>query len=242
MPPAAGHQLQALGAHLRCHPGSPAGLSGGLQRRPAAAAPQPSGTTAPGTPTCEITEVAVPMADGVSLAADLYMPRREQQQGQQQGSSSASDTSSEPLPVLLEYIPYRKTESRGSRFDLYSYFVERGFVVARVDIRGTGNSEGRVIPHEYSDIELDDGVVLIAWLAAQDWSNGNVGMFGISWGGFNSIQLVCCLPRLAMRSLIHPCAAAAANATAAAGAADADTAAAAAAAAAADANFVWLPA
>ena len=176
----------------------------------------------------------------MSLAADLYMPRREQQQqGQQQGSSrlSASDTS-EPLPVLLEYIPYRKTESRGSRFDLYSYFVERGFVVARVDIRGTGNSEGRVIPHEYSDIELDDGVVLIAWLAAQDWSNGNVGMFGISWGGFNSIQLVCCLPRLAMRSLIHPCAAAAANATAAAGAADADTA----AAAAADANFVWLPA
>ena len=98
--------------------------------------------------------------------------------------------------MLLEYIPYRKTEARGERYSLYAYFVERGFIVARVDIRGTGNSEGRVIPHEYSDIELDDGVELISWLAAQPWSNGNIGMFGISWGGFNSIQLVrsCCWP------------------------------------------------
>ncbi len=120
------------------------------------------------------------MADGVKLAADLYMP----------GPGGCSNTDRERLPVLLEYIPYRKTEARSERYGLYTYFVERGFIVARVDIRGTGNSEGRVVPHEYSDVELDDGVVLIAWLAAQEWSNGNVGMFGISWGGFNSIQLV----------------------------------------------------
>jgi putative CocE/NonD family hydrolase len=72
---------------------------------------------------------------------------------------------------------------------MYSYFVQRGYVLARVDIRGTGNSQGRVIPYEYSDIELDDGEVVIDWLSRQDWSTGQVGMFGISWGGFNSIQL-----------------------------------------------------
>ena len=56
-------------------------------------------------------------------------------------------------------------------------------------MRGTGNSEGKVIPYEYSDIELDDGEVIIDWLATQFWSTGNIGMFGISWGGFNSIQM-----------------------------------------------------
>jgi hypothetical protein len=62
-------------------------------------------------------------------------------------------------------------------------------VVAAVDIRGTGNSEGRLIPHEYSEIEQEDGEFVIDWLAKQSWSNGKVGMFGISWGGFNSIQM-----------------------------------------------------
>jgi phosphopentomutase len=61
--------------------------------------------------------------------------------------------------------------------------------VARVDIRGTGGSDGRLIPYEYSDQAHDDGEAVIAWLSEQDWSNGNVGMFGISWGGFNSIQM-----------------------------------------------------
>jgi len=115
------------------------------------------------------------MPDGVRLAADLYMP-----------DGAMAD---ERFPVLLEYLPYRKTEARSRNHALYSYFVERGYVVARVDIRGTGNSEGRLIPYEYSDIEQDDGEVVIDWLSKQGWSNGNVGMFGISWGGFNSIQM-----------------------------------------------------
>lgn len=115
------------------------------------------------------------MPDGVRLAADLYMP---------QGSVER-----EKFPVLLEYLPYRKTEARGRNYPLYSYFVERGYVIARVDIRGTGNSQGRLISYEYSDQEQLDGDIVIDWLSRQDWSNGNVGMFGISWGGFNAIQM-----------------------------------------------------
>ena len=117
----------------------------------------------------------IEMPDGVRLAADLYKP----------GDLEPDDK----LPVLLEYTAYRKTDSRSRNFALYSYFMERDYIVVRVDIRGTGNSEGRLIPYEYSDIELDDGEVIIDWLSRQSLSNGNVGVFGISWGGFNAIQL-----------------------------------------------------
>lgn len=122
-----------------------------------------------------IEEDWISMPDGVRLSADLYKP-----------------TDLEPgeeLPVLLEYLPYRNMESRSRNYSLYSYFIKRGYVVASVEIRGTGNSEGRLIPHEYSEIELGDGEVVIDWLSKQPFSNGNVGMFGISWGGFNAIQL-----------------------------------------------------
>jgi predicted acyl esterase len=123
----------------------------------------------------ELEEVWIPMPDGVRLAADLYIPR-----GGMPG---------EKYPVILEYDPYRKDESRGDRFPIYAYFAERGYIVARVDIRGTGSSEGRLVPHEYSDRELDDGEKVIEWVAAHPLANGKVGMFGISWSGFNAIQL-----------------------------------------------------
>lgn len=115
------------------------------------------------------------MPDGVRLSADLYRP--------------TGGKAGERFPVLLEYLPYRKHEYRSRNWPLYSYFVQRGYVVAAVDIRGTGNSEGRTVPYEYSDIEHADGDVVIDWLSKRPWSSGNVGMFGISWGGFNAIQM-----------------------------------------------------
>jgi putative CocE/NonD family hydrolase len=123
----------------------------------------------------EIQATWISMPDGVRLSADLYQPT-----GGQAG---------ERFPVLLEYLPYRKHEGRSRNWPLYSYFVQRGYVIAAVDIRGTGNSEGRLVPYEYSDIEHADGEIVIDWLSKQPWSNGSVGMFGISWGGFNSIQM-----------------------------------------------------
>lgn len=134
-----------------------------------------------GEPTSEpaygitLQESVIPMPDGINLAVDLYLP--------------SGGATSERFPVLLEYLPYRKTESRSRNYSMYSYFVTRGYVVASVDIRGTGNSEGRLIPYEYSEQEHDDGEVVIDWLAKQGFSTGKVGMFGISWGGFNAIQM-----------------------------------------------------
>jgi predicted acyl esterase len=143
----------------------------------ASAPARPAARQQPSPPVYETSreEAWIPMPDGVRLAADLHLPK-----GRRGG---------ERFPVLLEYLPYRRTEARASSHALYSYFVRRGYVVARVDIRGTGNSEGRLIEHEYSEREQADGETVIGWLAKQPFSSGKVGMFGISWGGFNSIHM-----------------------------------------------------
>jgi len=84
----------------------------------------------------EVREIWIPMPDGVRLAASLFMP--------------ADREANAKFPVLLEYLPYRKDESRNDRFSLFSYFVARDYVVARVDIRGSGTSEGKLIEYELS--------------------------------------------------------------------------------------------
>jgi putative CocE/NonD family hydrolase len=118
----------------------------------------------------------IPMKDGVRLAATLYMPDHA--------------TSAERFPALLEYLPYRKDDGTArDDYGTYLYFAKRGYVGARVDIRGFGASEGVPPEREYSAGEQQDGEEIIAWLARQPWSSGKVGMLGISWGGFNSIQM-----------------------------------------------------
>jgi hypothetical protein len=123
----------------------------------------------------EVREIWIPMPDGIRLAASLFLP--------------ADRETAARFPVLLEYLPYRKDESRNSQFGLFSYFVRRGYIVARVDMRGTGSSEGPLIEYEYTDQEQEDCLVVIDWLSKQAWSTGQVGMFGLSWGAFNSIQM-----------------------------------------------------
>ena len=110
------------------------------------------------------------------------------------------------FPAILEYLPYRKDDWTLSRdWDLHLYWVRRGYVTARVDIRGTGASEGSPPDREYSDQEQQDGLEVIDWLSKQPWSNGNVGMMGISWGGFNAIQMAQRHPP-ALKAIIAVCA------------------------------------
>ncbi len=116
------------------------------------------------------------MPDGTRLATTIYMPRARRV--------------GEKFPVLLELLPYRKDDTFCLvDYPTYSYFAKRGFITVKVDIRGTGASQGSTPPREYSDIELDDAEEIIRQLAAMDESNGNVAMWGISWSGFNSIQV-----------------------------------------------------
>ena len=119
----------------------------------------------------EITWITMP--DGRKLAARLLLPRDK----------------SAKVPCIFEYIPYRRRDGTRSRDDETHYwFAAHGYGVARVDIAGSGDSEG-LIQDEYHVREQDDAMAIIAWLAAQDWCSGSVGMIGISWGGFNGLQV-----------------------------------------------------
>jgi predicted acyl esterase len=118
--------------------------------------------------------IRITMDDGVRLAATLYVP---------DGGG--------PWPALLEALPYRKDDLSGSVGYLEEYHRladEFAYVMCRLDIRGTGSSEGRPID-EYTAREHDDILDVIAWLASQPWSSGAVGMYGTSWSGFNSLQV-----------------------------------------------------
>jgi predicted acyl esterase len=118
----------------------------------------------------------IPATDGVRLSVTLYMP---------EGAAIGVK-----FPAILEYQPYRKDDAMASRdYGLYSYFARRGYVCARVDTRGFGASEGVPTDREYSRQEQEDGLQIISWLARQPWSNGKVGMMGISWSGFNAMQM-----------------------------------------------------
>ncbi|MGH2629376.1 MAG: CocE/NonD family hydrolase [Actinomycetota bacterium] len=115
--------------------------------------------------------VAIEMDDGVRLAATLYLPDGE-------GS----------WPAVLEALPYRKDDVTGHSRTEYRRLAEAGYVLCRVDVRGTGSSEG-IATDEYPPVERTDLITVIDWLASQPWSAGAVGMYGYSYSGFNSIQL-----------------------------------------------------
>lgn len=120
--------------------------------------------------------VRIPMADGTRLSARLWVP------------------AAAPAPAVLEYIPYRKYDGTRGHDDVWGpALAGRGIAYARVDTRGTGDSEG-VMVDEFSPGELDDGAAIVAWLAAQPWCTGAVGMRGLSWGGFNALQVAALRP------------------------------------------------
>lgn len=118
-----------------------------------------------------VKDVRVPMRDGVELVADLFTP-----------------VTDEPLPVVLEYLPYRKDDLTVPGHVSHYYFARRGYVSVQMDARGTGGSPG-VSLDEYTQQEQDDGYDAVEWLAAQEWCSGAVGAFGISYGGYTSCQL-----------------------------------------------------
>lgn len=110
----------------------------------------------------------------------------------------------EPVPGLLEYLPYRLTDGTARRDgQRHPYFAGHGYASVRVDIRGTGNSEG-VPPDEYAVQEQLDGVEVTDWIASQSWCTGAIGMFGKSWGGFNGLQLAARRPP-ALKAVISAC-------------------------------------
>ncbi len=117
----------------------------------------------------------IALSDGVRLSARIWMP----------GSASPDS----PVPAILEYVPYRKDDDTLVQDTLrHAYFAQHGYASVRVDIRGSGSSQG-VLADEYLPLEQADALEVIAWLASRPWCTGSVGMIGYSWGGFNGLQI-----------------------------------------------------
>lgn len=137
----------------------------------------------------EIENAWIPMPDGTRLAARIWLP---------------VDAESDPVPAILEYLPYRKRDGTVERDHLtHPYFAGHGYAGVRVDLRGTGDSEG-ICLGEYLRQEQDDCLAVIEWLADQPWCSGKVGMIGISWGGFNGLQVAARRPE-ALGAVISLC-------------------------------------
>jgi uncharacterized protein len=131
----------------------------------------------------------IPVSDGVRLAAKIWLP---------------ADAESHPVPAILEFIPYRKRDGtvfRDAR--IQPHIAAHGYACLRVDIRGSGESEG-ILSDEYLTREQQDGAEIIDWLRRQPWCSGVVGMTGISWGGFNALQIAALRPP-ALKAIITLC-------------------------------------
>ena len=140
-------------------------------------------------PVRRIEHCWIPLPDGCRLAARVWLPE---------------DAGTSPVPAIVEYIPYRKRDFTRARDEpMHHYFAGHGYAAVRVDVRGSGDSDG-VLLDEYAEQELADGVALIAWLAAQPWCTGAVGMIGKSWGGINVLEIAARRPP-ALRAIITVC-------------------------------------
>ena len=136
-----------------------------------------------------IDPVWIVMADGCRLAARLWLPK------------SAAAT---PVPAILEYIPYRRRDATViGDWPRHGYFAGHGYACLRVDMRGSGDSDG-VLLDEYLPQEQNDAIEVIAWIARQPWCSGQVGMMGISWGGFNALQMAARRPP-ALKAIVTVC-------------------------------------
>lgn len=122
----------------------------------------------------QLDYVWIPLSDGARLAARIWLP---------------ADADTDPVPAILEAVPYRLSDGMATRDAvIHPYWAARGYACVRVDLRGSGESDG-ILEDEYHPQEQEDLLEVIAWIATQPWCAGGVGMTGISWGGFNSLQL-----------------------------------------------------
>ncbi len=137
----------------------------------------------------EIENCWITLSDGCRVAARIWLP---------EGAENA------PVPAILEYLPYRKRDGTSVRDALtHPYFAGHGYAAIRVDMRGNGESDG-IMEDEYLAQEQDDALEVIDWITSQPWSSGAVGMIGISWGGFNGLQVAYRQPE-ALKAVITIC-------------------------------------
>ncbi|MGI9388652.1 MAG: CocE/NonD family hydrolase, partial [Boseongicola sp.] len=137
----------------------------------------------------ELPDKGIVMADGTRLSARIWLP---------------DDAEENPVPAILEHLPYRKRDGTIARDELtHPYLAGHGYACIRVDMRGSGDSDG-IMVDEYTQQEWDDAIAVMDWVRNQPWSTGDWGMMGISWGGFNSLQVAALRPE-GLKAIITLC-------------------------------------
>jgi putative CocE/NonD family hydrolase len=133
--------------------------------------------------------VWIPLSDGTRQCARIWLP---------------ADADTRPVPAIFEYLPYRKDDVHAIEDStIHPYYAAAGYAAVRVDMRGSGDSDG-VLTDEYSAQEHADALEVIDWISHQPWCSGAVGMTGISWSGFNSLQVAALRPP-ALKAIITAC-------------------------------------
>ena len=116
--------------------------------------------------------VTIALPDGLRLSARIWQPQTDQ-----------------PLPAILEVHPYPHAYATATRDEInHGWFARNGYVAIRVDTPGSGDSEGHM-SDQYQPEELDSILAILDWIKVQDWCDGNIGMFGHSWGAYSSLQI-----------------------------------------------------
>lgn len=139
----------------------------------------------------EVETLWIPLRDGARVAARLWLP---------------ADAAQVPVPAIVEYMPYRKRDLLRLRDQpMHHYFAGHGYAALRVDLRGSGDSDG-VLTDMWTRREEDDGLDVLAWVAGQPWCNGELGMIGKSWSGFTGLQLAARRPA-ALKAIVTVCSA-----------------------------------
>ena len=125
-----------------------------------------------------INGLSVPLDDGTILSADVCCP-----------------DGARPGPVLVSTYPYRKDDIIGSLFEgTRQRLAERGYATVFADMAGTGASDGSY--GETFDLPREgrDCAAVVEWAAAQDWCDGNVGAWGVSYGGMTALAAAAARP------------------------------------------------
>src|SRR5205085_11365372 len=117
-------------------------------------------------------DVSITMSDGVVLHGDVIHP-----------ATASGAAAPGKFPVLLTQTPYNKA-APSLNFE-NDYLVEHGYVQVIADVRGTGSSEGNW--DSFGTREQKDGAELVRWCVNRPWSDGDVGLYGISYGAINQL-------------------------------------------------------
>ncbi|MEH2545580.1 putative acyl esterase [Bradyrhizobium sp. AZCC 2262] len=133
-----------------------------------------NGAIPSGSSIVRVDHLAIPLASGLTLGARLWRP---------------ADAEGVPVPALVDYHPYRSSDGSALADEgIYASLAARGYACVKLDVRGTGNSEG-LHRDQFDAAYWTDAVEALAWIASQPWCNGKTGMTGLSWPAHASLMV-----------------------------------------------------